>query len=295
MFNYNGHTCDVCNEKFNPQSDVVVCPECGTPHHRECYKQLGHCVNKAKHAEGFVWTAPQKTANPNVTVCPKCQAENPKDTAFCEQCGVALAPQKKQTQKPPFVDDIKGQVIGENSPFPANTFEGEIDGVSYKDMAVYIGPSSAYYVLNFKRLQNEGKKARIFCLGAFFFDGIYFLYRKMWLEAILIMIVSSFLAVPSSIILAETMGLIPSTSPLIFNNINLVVNVCSIVSFLLKVLLGFIAVPRYQKKVVKDLKKIRQQSQTPAQYYQTVMAKSGPSRIIFWLSAAMLITYLFLL
>jgi hypothetical protein len=91
------------------------------------------------------------------------------------------------------------------------------------------------------------------------------------------------------------MGLIPSTSPLIFNNINLVVNICSIISFLLKVLLGFIAVPRYQKKVVKDLKKIRQQSQTPAQYYQTVMAKSGPSRIVFWLSAAMLITYLFIL
>ena len=294
MFNYNGHPCDVCNEKFNPQSDVVVCPECGTPHHRECYKQLGHCVNEAKHAEGFEWKAPQKLVNPNVTVCPKCQAENPKDATFCEQCGVALAPQKKQPQRPA-LNDIKSQVISENSPFPANTFEGDIDGVSYKDMAVYIGPSSAYYVLSFKKLQQGGKKAKTFCLGAFFFDGIYFLYRKMWLEALVIVLLSGILSVPSSILLAESAGLIPSASPLIFNGIETVVNICSVLSFAVKILLGFIAVPLYQKKVVRDLKKISRKSQTAAQYYQTVMAKSGPSKAVLFITVAAGIASMFLM
>ena len=29
MINFIGCTCDVCNEKFTAESDVVVCPECG--------------------------------------------------------------------------------------------------------------------------------------------------------------------------------------------------------------------------------------------------------------------------
>ncbi|MBE6887371.1 MAG: zinc-ribbon domain-containing protein [Ruminococcaceae bacterium] len=295
MFNYNGHNCDVCNEKFTPQSDVVVCPECGTPHHRECYKQLGHCVNEAKHAEGFVWQAPQRAVNPNVTVCPKCQTENPKDAMFCEQCGIALTEQqKKNPHTPPFVNDIREQVTGENSPFPAGTFDGDIDGISYKDMAVYIGPSSAYYVYNFKRLQREGKRARIFCWSAFFFDGLYYLYRKMWLEAIVILLIGSLLALPSTLIMMETMGLIPATSPLLFSGIETAATGCSIISFMFKMWLGLIAVSRYKKKVVKDLKKIRQNSQTSAQYYQTIMAKSGPSKIVLILGIIMGISYLFI-
>ena len=34
---YENETCPVCGEKFTADSDVVVCPDCGTPHHRECY------------------------------------------------------------------------------------------------------------------------------------------------------------------------------------------------------------------------------------------------------------------
>lgn len=295
MFNYNGHNCDVCNKKFTAQSDVVVCPECGTPHHRECYRQLGHCVNESKHAEGFEWKAPQKEITHNAVICPKCQAENPKDAIFCEQCGVSLSSQnKKNSRTQSFADDMKNQYNGgADSVFPAGTFDGDIDGVSYKDMAVYIGPSSAYYVYNFKRLQSN-KKAKTFCWSAFFFDGIYFLYRKMWLEAIVILAVSSLLAVPSSIIMAETMGLLPSTSPFIFEGIETVVTVCSVLSFMIKLLLGFIAVPRYKKKVVHDLKRIKNQSQTNMQYYQTVMAKAGPSKAVLVLAAVLMISYLFI-
>lgn len=41
--------CPVCNKTFTENDDVVVCPECGTPHHRECYKSLGKCFNEALH------------------------------------------------------------------------------------------------------------------------------------------------------------------------------------------------------------------------------------------------------
>ena len=47
---YTGIPCAACGKKFTAEDDVVVCPECGTPYHRACYKELGHCVNEARHA-----------------------------------------------------------------------------------------------------------------------------------------------------------------------------------------------------------------------------------------------------
>ena len=32
---YTGIPCAACGKKFTAEDDVVVCPECGTPHHRD--------------------------------------------------------------------------------------------------------------------------------------------------------------------------------------------------------------------------------------------------------------------
>ena len=66
---YRGQHCPICGKEFCDGDDIVVCPECGTPYHRECYKTAGHCVNEERHGENFEWkpeTAPhaeEKTPN----------------------------------------------------------------------------------------------------------------------------------------------------------------------------------------------------------------------------------------
>lgn len=50
--------CPYCLKPFQEEDDVVVCPECGTPAHRACWKQNGHCLYENKHASGFVWQIP---------------------------------------------------------------------------------------------------------------------------------------------------------------------------------------------------------------------------------------------
>ena len=55
MANYNGSKCIVCNMEFNDSDDIVVCPECGTPYHRDCYKQVGECINTELHDNGISW------------------------------------------------------------------------------------------------------------------------------------------------------------------------------------------------------------------------------------------------
>ena len=65
--------------EFNDSDDIVVCPECGTPYHRDCYKQVGECINTELHDNGISWS--QKKRDEEKTayeakeidkVCPRC-------------------------------------------------------------------------------------------------------------------------------------------------------------------------------------------------------------------------------
>lgn len=50
---FTEYKCPVCDKQFKKGDDVVVCPECGTPHHRECYEKEGHCHFADRHGADF--------------------------------------------------------------------------------------------------------------------------------------------------------------------------------------------------------------------------------------------------
>lgn len=55
MTRFENKLCPVCRTRFVKNADVVVCPTCGTPHHRSCYSIKGQCALKELHAEGWIW------------------------------------------------------------------------------------------------------------------------------------------------------------------------------------------------------------------------------------------------
>ena len=65
MSNYTGYHCPVCGKAFVQGDDVVVCPDCGAPHHRECYRRLGHCALEDKHASGAQWQPQEDRREPD--------------------------------------------------------------------------------------------------------------------------------------------------------------------------------------------------------------------------------------
>ncbi len=93
---YKGHICDGCGRKFTEDDDIVVCPECATPQHRECYNKNHACVNADKHSEDFTWTAPdgvnpvtaKKEAPVKTIPCPNCGYNNPEGSESCKQCSM---------------------------------------------------------------------------------------------------------------------------------------------------------------------------------------------------------------
>ena len=294
MFNYNGCICDVCQQAFTPESDVVVCPECGTPHHRECYKELGHCVNEEKHGEGFVWNTPTAAQKPSVNSCPKCHTENPADAAFCENCGISLPTQQKAPKVPPVFVNTHNVANGTFPPVTPKGLEGEYDGVSYKDMAIYIGQGAPNYIFKFKAMEQNIKHFKPFSWSACFFDGFYFLYRKMWLQALFVIFITGILSAPSLLLMLTEGGVLDPSILNSFGNIEMYVTITSVLSILVKILLGYWAIPQYRKTVVKDIKRIKAKSATNTEYYQTLLKKSGPVKPVLYIALFLTALYFFM-
>lgn len=299
MFNYNGQVCDVCGKPFDKDSDIVVCPECGTPHHRECYASLGHCVNESKHSEGFEWQPIRKEPKAGSITCPDCGAIMPRNTLFCENCGKALKTPQSQPQinvTGGALPGMGGFVVMSRDDVAARIereLAGEIDGVPLKDIAVFIGSNAQYYLYKFRKME-QNPKYKPFNLTACLFSPLYFLFRKMWKVAAISILCNFVFSIPSLIIMAVNMGLLSISSRLVFPGIETVASVCSLISMLIGILWGFLAIPLYKKDTIKRLKKMKADCGSDVQeYYRQVMTNAGPSKLGMFVTVLFMIMYIF--
>ncbi len=138
---YTNQICDGCGKIFTADDDIVVCPECATPQHRECYKNHSGCVNSHKHGEDFTWTgaeiiAPTAPVNEKAKIipCPNCGYGNPEGSDHCKQCSMkftlfgynvvdasAREEEKKKEQTPP---DAESNIPEYKPPFTLGEGEG---------------------------------------------------------------------------------------------------------------------------------------------------------------------------
>ena len=214
--NWNGINCDVCQKPFKEGDDVVVCPDCGTPMHRSCYRELGHCPHEDRHAEGFVWSAPsrepsvplkdqQKTPDgkeipDGYVMCSRCGTVNPKTNEYCELCRYPL---KKTGTKIPGADREVTDENGSNTTFAeymkdqvnVNPEEQVSDELTAREVAAYVGPNSLNFLYKFRNmLQNRTSVS--FNLPAFLFNGFYCFYRKMYKVGAVVLLISLLSYVP---------------------------------------------------------------------------------------------------
>ena len=204
--NYESERCKSCGEIMHEGEDIVVCPVCATPQHRECWMKNGHCVNEELHGSGFVWekgksesaTSENTTENEqrDCSVCHICGSENPEDALHCGNCGALLG--EAQTDKkcpncgkqndPDAVHcnqcgmplDVAAGGFFAGNPYLAGTDidENEMIGENKAgELAVFVQTSSKNYMPKFKKLA-EGKKT--FNWAAFIFSPYWFFYRKLY-------------------------------------------------------------------------------------------------------------------
>lgn len=224
MFFYEGLSCPVCGQPFKETDDIVACPECGAPHHRDCWKQEGHCHYAAAHGTKDQWTRPEPQPEPVFQPdvqpgpapqsqgpapggkrCPYCGNLNTQYAEFCSRCGRELPSSDWSSPAPPPAGPYTppGQVppyappggYGEYAPFhmPVNDPYGgvgkdePIEEVTAEEAAQVVAVNTQYYLPKFKKMSHNGARVS-WNWPAFLITPCWLLYRKNLLSGILTLI-----------------------------------------------------------------------------------------------------------
>lgn len=192
MPDYKKYKCPVCNKQFKDGDDIVVCPECGTPHHRECYKLTGHCVNQGLHKSGYSFIDSEKE---------KLKVEEQKETAksfegeysgdyYFSPDDDFVAQAKKEVQEKKQASTDSDNTDGGFFSIPTIQVDesfykmrGTIDGLSISDIAATVRTNVSRFIQIFKK-QSKTKKKAGWNWAAFFFGSFYLLFRKMYKQGV---------------------------------------------------------------------------------------------------------------
>lgn len=189
---YENTNCPACGRLFEENDDIVVCPECGTPHHRGCYELLGHCANENLHVENYAFENIQQNPQPEENteindpnqplICPVCRHENPANSESCEFCGQKFTlfgfnVLQKQTQ----LENEEKEEQKNNGESGYAQFEhagtaNDIDGVSVDDLSEYVRNNYKKYLTKFEKISN---KKPTWNWASFLFSPYWFFYRKL--------------------------------------------------------------------------------------------------------------------
>lgn len=178
---YKGHVCPVCNGAFEKGDDVVVCPVCGTPHHRHCYEEKGHCFNLNRHRENYDYKRECEVNSKDdaLVVCPACGAGNPPDSKYCNSCGASVGSSTSYNVPPKNESNRDFGTTFAFDPLGGVNPEEELgESVKAKEAAKFIRTSTPYYIPQFKQINEKGRTR--FSFSAFLFGNIWMLYRKMY-------------------------------------------------------------------------------------------------------------------
>jgi len=121
MHQFMGKYCPVCNAPFSANDDVVVCSNCGVPHHRACWLQQKSCstpgctgrlTNLATAISGSGVLGNVQAVQPTVEkrFCPACGTPCKPGASFCARCGKPLAAKVAPAPAAPVPEEPKPQI-----------------------------------------------------------------------------------------------------------------------------------------------------------------------------------------
>ncbi|MCL2023059.1 MAG: hypothetical protein FWG82_01645 [Oscillospiraceae bacterium] len=198
---YKNTPCPGCDHNMTSDDDVVTCPDCGAPQHRQCWMRENRCVLADKHGEGFAWQKPEEeevpvsdplkshierwekqqdieldtVPEPTSFFCPNCGRKNTAEYHICEHCEYLFyAP---SPTKPPVPGVPRVWIAPSGGPDYIPPSE-DLGGAYAGDLALFVQRNLRGYILKFKRF-SQNSRTFAFNFAAFVFHGYWFLFRKM--------------------------------------------------------------------------------------------------------------------
>lgn len=188
-----GEQCPVCHAYLFDDDDVVYCPECGAPHHRECYNQLGHCGMEQFHGTDMQYdrarSAQEKTEAEREPIKEAQSPINDRITVKCRMCGEEYDPSCRVC---PHCSAPNMFSMGGSAQFdflggvPADMDIG--DGITADEAKRFVAANTPRYIPKFAAMK-VGKR-RSWNWLAFLFPCGWFLSRKMYFYGAIVGIIT---------------------------------------------------------------------------------------------------------
>lgn len=286
--NLENQKCVVCNAYLFDEDDVVYCPQCGAPHHRDCYNSVGKCGMEEFHGTVKEYKKPEIPAQPEPTeeavakshICLRCGKTKVDNAKFCPYCG---SPNSEEFKNIPFGNFT---IIDGKTPID--------EGVVAEDVAKVVLLNPLRYVEKFKSL--KGGKKISFNWAAFLVPHGWFAYRKMYKSSIIasaFKVIANILSIP---LLMNIQSIFGSSSLKYSEIVNYFANnpnelqpmavtlafVGSLLTFIIHIISGIFADSIYKDKVFSSVKKIKVSSDPE----QSLRKLGGISTIGFLLAVA---------
>lgn len=286
--------CSVCGAYLFPEDDVVYCPQCGAPHHRECYNKLGHCAFEDKHGttEEYKPCEPEEITPENNTV---------KGYTKCEMCGEMYDSSEKACP------NCNTPNFSKMGGFRGYDFLGGVpsdldlgDGVTADEAKKFVLVNSGRYIPKFAAFK-LGKKAS-WNWAAFLFPCGWFLSRKMYklgafigaLTVAFQMFMFPFLKAASEIEMSTAVGSAEQYAQL--NEIiaamgtvaTITVAAGIILSLVLRIVCGIFGDYFYRNHTVETVSYIKKESEDISEDYQ----KKGGVNFFLFVVGTLIVTYL---
>lgn len=307
--NFIGEKCVACGEVFADGDDIVVCPDCGSPHHRACYFAENRCANSALHGSDEFWQS-SEAADPEAentdrkfVVCPACHFPNSLEEENCVRCGADLSSIDE--------DSADESDFGMPRPYLGFNPDEDMGGAPLRDVSDFVRTNTIYYIPIFKRMKDTGRSIS-FNLISFVFPPVYFANRRMWFWAIVSLIVTVLLSMPLAVSYLVADGLENSYSLFpadivqkLYDNsrvLESVISVCNIADMLIRITFCLFSNKLYYRFVLRSLKKLRTRTAnklTREQIFAAGGVRLLNTFLVFIMSlgltfAAMYVSYLFL-
>lgn len=325
---YTGAKCLICSEKFKDDDDIVVCPECGTPYHRSCYKEK-KCINTELHNSGGSWmlnTIEEAEKVPDMKICPHCQALNKGDAENCLICGNPMQartlpqmPEKKpdekteeKTENNADLGEYKAKPENDNLKITEELFEkigqdpdevlDEESGITCGEIADYVKNLWFRYLIKFKKLKLSFVNVTT-NFTAFFFPEYFFAARKMYPHAVIVLLLNYLISLPAELISYSQLNKMFSFWPLypmfptasIFGpELQISTNILKLgfaLNICVRVVCCLKADEMYFNDIIRKLKKMKLQYTDSSEYKAKLKETGGVSigaAIILFLSKMML-------
>ena len=152
-----GEKCPVCKGYMFDDDDIVFCPVCGAPSHRDCYNSIGHCPLEEYHGTELEYKKPQKE---------EIKQEEPKKEE----------PRVKFGENTGFENTPFGIRFGEIDLLGGINANDQIDGILATEMKDVVGVNTQYYIPKFFGLNKQKKTS--WNWAAFLFPQGFFFFRK---------------------------------------------------------------------------------------------------------------------